>query len=197
MTQNKPISRNAYKPSDVLIRHLTKRLQIEKKHRELTLAGEKLSVEDKRRRNDLIHRKVDVLNKHVFESMANIVYFLECCMDPQAQKIFDEDIEELLLGIPDKGTLIPVLARLLSAATSWQYKVTGTNNFRLKLFPIIQRIINQNILIIANEILGDEMYHSAVKIDLARVAALTEFLGKSAQLLTHNPDYEIHRPVKF
>src|SRR2546430_16887644 len=120
-------------------------------------------------------------------------------MDPQAQEIFDEDIEELLLGIPDKGTLIPILGRFLNAATSWHYrginndKKKGTNNFRLKLFPIMQRAINHSMLIVANEVLGDEMYHSAVKIDLARAAALTEFLGKSAQLMTHDPDYEPNR----
>jgi hypothetical protein len=222
IAQIKDISPNAYTPSKVLVKHLQKRLQLEEKRKKLTSAGEELSAQEKKERTTLIRRKVDVLNNHVFQSMANITTFLEYCMGPTLGEIFEDDIEELLLGTnSDKGLAKskkqpllmteywnqPVLTRLLNAIMTWNY-TEDKNNFRLKIFSIMQRVIGRYIMAATQQILADdddpslsstqgvlanEKFHEIVNNELARLIVFTELLAKNAEIKNNNPS----RPVLF
>lgn len=88
-----------YKPHEGLVDHLFKRLQNEQRYQKFKNAGGDWSDEYQRERKELLRMKVYVLDKYIFQSMANIVTFLEYCyMYPTLQQVFEEDIEELLLG---------------------------------------------------------------------------------------------------
>ncbi len=153
--------------------------------------------------DNLTKMKVDILNKYVFPSMANVVVFLEYCNNPLLRNVFDKDIEELLLGIPkryyDKRINNytryedeTVIARFLAAILAWKSR-KYPNTFTLKLFPIIQRAITSRILAIAKEKLGDRMLKSVVIKEFAGAAALAEFIGKDIEIKKDMPS----RPVIF
>jgi hypothetical protein len=196
--QRKHISLNAYKPHEGLVGHLKERLQFERKRKELTTAGKELSVEDKEKLHNLDRMKVYVLNKYVFESMANITFFLEFCILPELQKVFEDDIEELLLGTNlDKNALqhqreYSVLTRFIQGVLKWNLK-EKPDSFRLKLFWIILDMTLIHMQNISLEILGEDMAIDVVINDLNRVRALSKFLAKSAKTESDTPN----RPVKF
>jgi hypothetical protein len=153
-------------------------------------------------------------NKYVFQSMANIVTFLEYCQLPILQEIFEDDIEELLLGSNRTATTDhrsqPVLARFLDAIMTWDVK-KDSNNFRLKIFSIMQRIIGRHIMtatqqILAGDIddpslsssasgaLANEKFHEIVNNELARLIVFTDILARNAKIKIKT---KIHRPVEF
>jgi hypothetical protein len=197
------ISPNAYMAKKEFRDHLEKRLQHEKLYQKKKLAGEELTKEEQKERDDLHRMKLYYLDKCVFPSMANVVTFLEYCMHSPLQEIFEDDIEELLLGIRQEHyekklndysnyENRTVIARFLIAILSWN-STKHPESFRLKLFPIIQRAITFRILGITPEILGNRMYESIVVNDFARAGALAEFIGKGIKIKTDMPN----RPVKF
>lgn len=53
-------------------------------------------------RSESITRKVEILNKYVFPSIANVVTFLQYANMPVLRDVFDEDIQMLFFGINKK-----------------------------------------------------------------------------------------------
>jgi hypothetical protein len=212
-----------YKPSEELVKHLTKRLQIEKKHDEIKHAGGKLSLEDERERDNLISEKVRILDKYVFRSMANIVTFFEMCMDPLARKIFEDDIQELLLGANKSNKEIlqckrknsrdlplllmplryePIFHRLTNAILSLSSpteSLTEQTDFRLILLDILQWEIYQIFSSASTYMLRDStIVNNVVEPDIGRAAAWTRYLSTGAY--AHRRETELGpegRPVLF
>lgn len=95
--KSKSSAQGSYSSSLVLQRYLQQKLNLEKIRKSTKNAGNKLSKTDSRiiKVND--KKKVNVLNNHIFRSMANIVYFFEFIYNHQElEGIFDDDVEELL-----------------------------------------------------------------------------------------------------
>lgn len=216
------ISTNAYKPHETLIRHLQKRLENEEMYRRIKDAGGELSPEETKSRDYLIQEKVRILNKYVFESMANVTTFLEYCMGPILGEIFEDDIEELLLGANHDKELgkaktepwlmteywdQPILTRFLNASLTWHYR-DDPDNFRIKIFSIMQRLIGRYLMAVTQTILGlenpsiressqgllaNEKFHDIVNNELARLVSFTDILTKNVKIKNSKPS----RPVLF
>src|SRR5215204_4551660 len=88
---------SAYTPSPTLVRYMAERLQLLKLERELKEKGQELSKDDKERKKLNTRMKVHILDKHIFESMANLIFFFEnIAKNDELRRVFDDDIFELL-----------------------------------------------------------------------------------------------------
>jgi hypothetical protein len=189
---------DTYEPRNELVEHLEKRKRFEEEYKKTEDAEIEISAEQKQELDNLEKMKVDILNKYVFPSMANVVVFLEYCKNPLLQDVFNKDIEELLLGIHkdhyekklkdytnyEDET---VIARFLTASLAQNSK------WKLLLFPIIQRAITSNIHAILYDLLGPSIFNLIVVNDFGRADALAVLVGKYTKIKTDMP----HRPVKF
>ena len=60
------------------------------------MPGNKLSKNDMLEKNANDKNKVKILNKHIFQSMANLIYFFEFINGhPELEGVFDHDVEDL------------------------------------------------------------------------------------------------------
>lgn len=83
--------------SNVLEDYLKEKSKIEKMKRDTKRAGNQLGEIDNRAVKANDRRKVNVLNHHVFRSMANLIYFFEFInTHHELEGIFDDDVEDLL-----------------------------------------------------------------------------------------------------
>lgn len=83
----------AFRASQYLEKYLKKKLEIEKRKKE---PGYQLSEMDERESKANNKNKNKVLNKHLFPSIANLVYFFEFInKHPELDGIFDEDVQDL------------------------------------------------------------------------------------------------------
>jgi hypothetical protein len=98
MTEKDARTSSAYKPNSTLTRYLEEKLQLSKLEHKNKVAGEPLSVEDQKRKELNQRMRVHVLNRHVFESMANLVYFFEFVGLNSLLDEFEDEIRELLWG---------------------------------------------------------------------------------------------------
>ena len=90
-------ARRGYIFSDVLEDYLKEKSKIEIMKRDTKRAGNLLSKIDNRKIKANDRRKVNVLNHHVFRSMANLIYFFEFInTHHELEGIFDDDVEDLL-----------------------------------------------------------------------------------------------------
>ena len=120
-SKNIPLATNCYTPSETLQNYLNERLQLERIEADV---GDAAGTNLTKKIREMSRMKVHVLNKIVFPSMANIVYFLETVSkNPELQKVFDNDLKELF-GIryphqfKDKS-YSPIIRRLVQAMTFW------------------------------------------------------------------------------
>jgi hypothetical protein len=172
-------------------------------------------------KRELLQRKQNYhINKHVFEAMANVVTFLEHCMEPTLQEVFKEDIEELLIDSNSNKELAnskkqpllkteywnhPIITRLLNAIMTWNYN-EDRHNFRLSILAIMQRIIAKYIMGVTQSVIGEgtlnspsellanDAFHSIVNNELKRLISFTEIIGSNAVKKDIN---KIGRPVLF
>ena len=97
--------------------------------------GEELSDQDKeksaqkcnstKRKKYSTEERSNVLNHHVFESMANLIYFFEFVSlhHPELQEDYKDELEELLTGRnKNDKSKTPAFSRLVNGAISWDYK---------------------------------------------------------------------------
>ncbi|HEX5187319.1 MAG TPA: hypothetical protein VFV86_10560 [Nitrososphaeraceae archaeon] len=109
----------------------------------------------------LQRRKVDVLNKHIFRSMANLILFFEYIAKyPELRELFDDDVKELFGYIrnpPDlkKGESSKynaeysqrnaIMHRFLDSLLHWDLE-QDPNNFRLELLQEIYSIFTRYLI---------------------------------------------------
>ncbi len=104
----------------------------------------------------LQRRKVDILDKHVFRSMANlIIFFKYIAENDELRELFEDDIKELFGYIrePRNSIIIEdqsrynerhyIIRRFLDPLLKWDIE-KDPNNFRLDLFSALQQIISDN-----------------------------------------------------
>ena len=98
--KNTPKTKDAYKPSRTLTKYLDEKLQVLNLERESKRAG-KLSLDKNQKKKELNQRnRVHVLNRHIFESMANLITFFEFVRsDYKLLEEFHDEIKELLMGV--------------------------------------------------------------------------------------------------
>lgn len=203
-TPKESLSANeSYRPSLTLTNFMKERLRLFKLEKELRENGRELSGLEKKHKRANDRMKVYVLNKHVFESMANLTYFLETAArmefelgEKEADPIFEDEIRELLFGVKDdKFDKYPhVLYRFLRAALAWRFE-KDPKNFRLELIHTLQQIV-YNILsnITINEF-SDDMVNHVISPDVGRVFVWTKLYASRVEKRDKNE--MVHRPVHF
>jgi hypothetical protein len=155
--QNVRPNDSCYMPDTVLVEYIHKRLRYEQAKRAERMsenAAGKAENDTNIKDNGPDSRMYNyVMNKVIFPSMANILYFLEqVSKHGELQEVFDEDIEELLgLKIPPdkihKGYL-PAIYRLLLATVTWNNEKDPTN-YRLHVIENMQKICHDRLQNIA------------------------------------------------
>ncbi|MGA9743802.1 MAG: hypothetical protein WBQ16_04235 [Nitrososphaeraceae archaeon] len=182
-----------YIPSARLSSYLKEKLSIERYRMEGKV--EDADFTKRKRNNDRM--KVEVLDKIIFPSMANIVYYFEQIKNSrELQKVFEEDIQELLLGRKEDGPTI--FKRLLEGILTWKdYHIIKSSqffNFRAELFHIMLEVIFYRVPSILKTELPLQVVNTILTQDLGRAWAWTEILRKK----TANYDNdEASRKVQF
>ena len=205
-----------YVPSSTLVRYLEEKLLSVEIVLDKTPRGEELTKDDRSNRLLLDRRKVDILNKVIFPSMANVIYFLEFVNEHSIlREGFENDLKELLgveQGLGDRSPITRdtfIFGRFVNAAIA---RGSGTNSsdFRALLLQAMQYIISQEVTNICTAIYGDEMINSVIAPDMSRplawVGSISRiYLEREIEELRKGTEDEIkekeqrqpHRPVCF
>jgi hypothetical protein len=193
----------SYKVSSTLIDYMEEKLRLFKLEKELRENGRDLSEREKKKKRANDRMKVHVLNKHVFESMANLTYFFETAVrlefelgEKEADPLFEDEIRELLFGVKDNrfDKYPHVLYRFLRAALSWSFE-KDRSNFRLELIQTLQQIVYDHLSNIAIKEFSDDMVNYVISPDVGRVFVWTKLYASRVE--KRNKDELVHRPVHF
>lgn len=197
-------------PSEALSNYMENTLHIREERQELLERGEELSEGKKDELRNLDRMKVHILDKHIFQSMANLVYFFEFIAkhfifydDAQKSKdtneklrkelteIFEEDIKELfdMKGTGKDGI---IFRRLIDNLLVWDEK-DEPDNFRLLLTHILQNAVFQKINYLTLIEFGDVFANNIVQGDMGRAWAWTKLYAKRVKVDKEEP----RRPFGF
>ena len=125
---------------------------------------------------------MDRLKTHVFQAMADLIFFFEFISlhHPELQEEFEDELEELLMGWNknDKSEA-PAFSRLVNGATRWDYD-KDPFNFRLSLLFQMQKRITLKIPAFAKHDFDKEagpfgISENIVKPDMERAFAWARF----------------------
>lgn len=195
--KNAEIEKQCYKPSDTLVSYLEDKLQYEKKRKQIVMGGKRdLSKEEEQEGRNLDRRKVYVLNKYIFPSMANLTVFLEyIAKSEELQTLFEDDLKELFFGKPDENSdSLIVFQRFIQSAVTWNWKKKdNANDFRLALIYCLEHILFQYLTSIGLYLLDPTIANSVVSQDLSRVLMWTKLLARNADIDVGDAS----RPVLF
>lgn len=191
----------SYTPSDALIKFLNETLQIEEEKEALQFAGENIDDDLDSRINKNKRMKVYVLDKLIFPSMSNLVIFFEyVSKHRELQKVFDGDIEELLLGRKDDGPSI--FRRFLEGILIWtpkkflrkDQKLSHDLNFRAELFNTMLMVAFLRVPSILKSQIPIQVVNSIANQDFARALAWTEILRSKTPIFDNSA---VSRKVQF
>ena len=150
----------------------------------------------------LQRRKVDVLDKHIFRSMANLVIFFKYLEDhPELREIYEEDVKELL-GFIGKNAKYEdnIITRLLQSILKWDSN-NDPNNFRLELISSIQNVLFNKIIFLSlmDNKLGDSMTNGIIGPDIGRAVLWARNFSSRYVYSSKKDDQteEPKRPIKF
>ena len=139
----------SYVPSDTVLRYFKDRVTLSRKIQQFDSVGEEIPDEIKREDGNLRKRKVEILDNHIFPSMANLVIFFKYIAEnDQLRDLFEEDIKELV------GINYNVIGTFLDSLLTWDMD-KDPNNFRQGLIYDIQLIIRSKITGLAIKEFGD------------------------------------------
>jgi hypothetical protein len=178
----------------------------QKKLEEKKFAGEDIGKDEQKKLDKtkklLQRRKVDVLDKHIFRSMANLVVFFESLAQNQKlRELFEEDVKELL-GFKGQDAKYEdnIITRLLKSILKWDSN-TDPNNFRLELISSIQNVLFNKIipLSLMDNKLGDSMTNGIVGPDVGRALLFARMFSSRYvySLKTKDQAKEPNRPINF
>jgi hypothetical protein len=208
---NNDISKNSYIFSDSLDQLLKDQLryfELDNKFQKRKEAGEDIPKDEKLKLNkikrNLDRRKVDVLDKHIFRSMANLVVFFDNLAEhSELRTMYEEDVKELLgfVGQNAKKYEDNIITRLLQSILSWDTN-RDPINFRLELMSSIQNVIYNEIinLTLMDENLGESVTNMIVNPDVGRALIWCRmFSAKYRQSEKKREDQvrEPNRPINF
>ena len=181
---------------------------VEEEHKKMVAGEGEIPEEEKLKlkkiKRNLDRRKVDVLNKHIFRSMANlIILFDNLAEHPELRNIYEEDVKELLgfIGQNAKKYEDNIVTRLLQSILTW-----NTNrepiNFRLELMSSIQNVIFHKLidLSLMDENLGESVTNMIVNPDVGRALIWCRmFSAKYRQSENKKEDQtrKPNRPINF
>jgi hypothetical protein len=205
LTRKDVKTKNAYRPSSTLIAYLEEKLHLLKLERKSTIRGEGLSDKDKEKKDLNQRKRVYVLNRHVFESMANLITFFEFITlhNPELWEEFEDEIEELLMGWnKNDKRKAPAFSRLVNGATRWEYD-KDRFNFRLSLLFQMQKRITLTVPVFAKKDFDKDagpfgISESIVRQDMERAFTWVGLYARNTLKSENQKEWEYaHRPVLF
>jgi hypothetical protein len=166
---------------------------------------------DKEHKRYLDKEKVILLNRCIFPSMANIVFFFRYMSRyPQLRRVFDNDIRDLL-GVrredPNEGNYGFTLSNFLQSVLTlgptdrWYQDLQfheekiNAKDFRLRLLPILYEIFNAKVCLALNDVLKNPSLQRVVEDDFNRTLAWTKILADSVDQSKDNDPP--HRTLRF
>lgn len=189
---------NAYKPNKALTKYLEEKLQLAKLEHKNKLAGDPLSKKDQKKKELNQRKRVYVLNRHVFESMANIVYFFEFVRDNSLLDDYEDEIRELLRGRMYVRNRLgnEIFVRLIDSMLEWDMK-KDTDNFRVIMLSEMQGIVRYQFERLSSLVFGQDVSDDIVGPDLYRAFAWTRALAQRKETYRVAKPQNHHRPVLF
>jgi hypothetical protein len=177
-------ARNAevsYTYSMSLSNYLEEKLQLVRNKEKLKQAGKEPSEQDSKKKRANDRMKVHILSKHVFQSMANVIYFLEFVARNkwELQEVFEDDIEQLFFARKGKGEAA-AFERLIEAAVTWNME-KDFNNYRVVLYHFMQNRIFNDLLTLCRlnkEFNDDDIIRYTIGKDMASALAWTKLYSR-------------------
>lgn len=181
-------SQKSIRPSAKLKEYLDETLELEELKKLNKIDGTAIGNHNKLKIRNNDERKVRSLDNHIFESMANLIYFFEFVnLHPELINKFGEDIEDLLGlkgGGPKnpKGEGFPRFIDTILASGSIGYDDMRFN-YRRRLLKVMQFLINQKagfIVKTSKDPRGydDARFHDMIFQDLQRATVWTSYLDR-------------------
>ena len=204
------LTKNSYVYSDTLMNLLKEQLryfQLFEEWQKRKVAGKgEIPEQEKSKLNkmkkNLDRRKVDVLNNHIFRSMANLIVFFDNLAEhSELREIYEEDVKELLVFKgQDAKYEDNIITRLLQSILKWDSN-NDPNNFRLELISSIQNVLFHKIISISlmDNKIGDSMTNGIVGPDVGRALLWARNLSSRYGYSSKKDDQteEPRRPIKF
>ena len=198
--RSEPKKEDSYHPSHSLVKYLNETLLLFNVREKLKVRGKELPDEKEKRIEQKYKDKITVLNRHMFQSMASLVYFFEFCnTHPKFSKQFEEDIEELLLGWNKSDEeKVPVFYRFIRAIVYWNFK-KDPSNFRLLPLFLMQELIATKVIGFASLDFNEEVIESIIRPDFNRASAWLKLYARKALILPDDEENKVDydRPVLF
>lgn len=204
-----------YNPDQRLVDWFRKRLELEQEKRQFKdpkKRGQKPSNKFHKNMKESAARKVDVLDKIVFPSMANLMYFFEAIeISPDLKRLFEKDVKKLLDPKDTHRAAHSVsdmrfqshwefrdnnLYRLLENALSLDFGEKGikidTKNFRIALLYQLQCLILDSMDRLLQEEYGffTQISQSALE-DYRKAVGWLAFITKSTPDVKEDHDRKI------
>jgi hypothetical protein len=151
------------------------------------LAGDQDNI-DKEHKRYLDKQKVIMLNKYIFPSMANIVFFFRYISRyPEIKRVFENDIKDLL-GVrrenPQEGNygfiFSDLLCSILMPGLGYYNDEKRDKDFRLRLNQIMQETVITKAGLYLTEMFRNISMQHMVKDDFSRTEAWTEMIAYNA-----------------
>jgi magnesium-transporting ATPase (P-type) len=141
--------------------------------------------------------KVNLLNNHVFQSMAYLTYFFKYVSTYKTlSEIFENDIKDLLglrVKDPELGDYAFILSDLIHSILSVEF---SNENLQAELIHLLQEIIRQKVEEYVDSTQEKKYIKDVVLADFDRVSAWTSMLaGNVAQ--TTEDKAQPHRTISF
>ena len=179
-----------FTPNKELLRCMEETLQIKRKAEKLKLHGEELSGIDKIKERNLRTNKTRILDKIIFQSMANLTFFLDSVSrHPQLQSVFDDDLKDLF-GIRRNNSNAQnrgfMFGKLMGGILTYEpyavdNKVKDKNNFRIVLLHALQYGIFQFMTQLIHEEFNTPGTIKIVLDDLSRAVAWINFYASKVE----------------
>jgi len=202
LKQNDSINEGrSYIPDEAVVNFIQGWLQLHKKKSVLAKDGKELSQEEKKKIRELDRMKVYILDKFIFQSVANLIYFFEAlASNRRLSEAFEDEVVELLdpgrarEAAEFSGNSIRLssiqfrrnnLARLIIAMLSVHQDRSDsrkpTTDFRVALMYQIQNIIGDMMdSLLSNEFSTNQIWRSAMD-DYSRMRGWLALLARSTE----------------
>ncbi len=165
-----------------------------------SISKEEMKLNKNKRKLD--RRKVYILDKHIFPSLANLVIFFDYLeKNPELRKLFEGDVKELLGFIGQYAKYEDnIITRLLQSILKWDTN-SDPNNFRLELISSIQNVLYHKItdLTLTDKNLGDSITSGIVGPDVGRALLFARMFSSRYAYSLKKKDQakEPNRPINF
>lgn len=212
--EGKNLNPKYFHPDEDLVNWFKERLKLIQKKKEFQLkkdAGEKLPNSFYKKMKASGARKTEILDKIVFPSMANLIYFFEAItISPSLQNLFEKDIKNLLdprftkdFAKSSGSSLVTAshqfrknsMARLISNALSLktEKKEKMFKSFKIALLFQLQSIIRDNVeMLLQEEYTSESQITKSASEDFDNTIGWLAFLARS---LSDDIDKEGERQI--